>query len=131
MTDYLQAVAGVLVAAILSLTLSKTGKETAMLLTMAACCMVAVIALRYLEPVWEFLDQLRQQTQLDSSMVSILLKVVGIGLIAEIAALVCTDAGNTSLGKSLQILASALILWLAIPLLNSLMTLVTDILGGI
>ena len=47
------------------------------------------------------------------------------------AALVCTDAGNGSLGKSLQFLASAVIIYLSIPVLNGLMDLLQQILGEV
>lgn len=131
MTGFFQAAAGVLLAAILGLMLSKQWKEAAMLLTIAACCMVAAAAVSYLKPVVALMVRLQDQANLDSEFLGILLKVVGIGLIAEIAALICSDAGNASLGKVLQVLASAVILWLSIPLLNELMTLVSDILGGL
>ncbi len=131
MDGFLQAAAGVLLAAILGLMLSKQWKEAAMLLTIAACCMVAAAAVSYLKPVVALLTQLQDQANLDPEFLRILLKVVGIGLIAEIAALICSDAGNASLGKVLQVLASAVILWLSIPLLTELMSLVSGILGGL
>ena len=83
----------------------------------------------FLEPVLDFWKQLQQVGQLDETWLTILMKVVGIGLIAEVASLVCADAGNGSLGKAIQILAAAVILWLSIPLLEGLLELVQRILG--
>ena len=67
--------------------------------------------------------------QLDGDWVTILMKAVGIGLIAEIAALVCSDAGNASLAKAIGILSSAVMLWLSLPLLQGLLELVQNMLG--
>ena len=131
MEQFVQAAAGVLLTVILGLTLNKHGKETGLLLTILVCCMVGAIAIHYLEPVVDLMDQLQKSAELDSDMLVILLKVVGIGFISEIAGLVCSDAGNGALGKTLQMLASAVILWMAIPLFERLLELVTTILGEI
>lgn len=128
---FLRAASAVLLTVVLSLALGKQGKETAGLLSITVCCMVIGIAVRYLVTVWELLDKLGSTGDLNSEMVSTLFKVVGIGMLAEIAALVCTDAGNTSLGKTLQLLSSAVILWLCIPIFTALMDLIQGILGGI
>lgn len=126
---YLRACAAVLLAVILILCLGNKGKDMGTLLALAACCMVAMIAMDYLEPVIDFLNQLESLGGLNSSMISILLKVAGIGIVSEIAALICSDSGNSSLGKTLQMLGSAVILWLSLPLFTMLMELLQNILG--
>ena len=131
MDMFLKATAAVLLSVILFLILNPHFKELGMLITLAACCMVAIVAGQFIEPVVGFLDTLQQVGNLDESFLAILLKVVGIGFLSEIAALVCADAGNTTLGKTLQMLAACVILWLSIPLLNSLLELIQDILGEV
>lgn len=116
---------------VLTLALGRHGKETAGLLSVIVCCMVIGIAIRYLEPVAQFLEKLESLGNLNSEMVATLFKIVGIGMLAEIAAIVCADAGSASLGKTLQLLSSAVILWLCIPIFTALMDLVQGILGGI
>ena len=106
----------------------KTGKEFSLLLTIAVVCMIAGIAVVFLQPVIAFIEKLISIGDFDSDMLKILLKAVGIGLLADITGLICADAGNSSLGKILQILASAVILWLSIPLFTSLIDLVEEIL---
>lgn len=129
MALFLQGCAAVLLAVILILMLGSHGKEMGNLLSLAVCCMVAVIALRYLRPVIDFVEELETIGQLDGELVQILLKAVGIGILSEIAALVCNDAGNASLGKAVQLLGTAVILWLALPLLTALVELIQKILG--
>lgn len=128
---YLRGCVGAILAVILCLTLGKQGGQTGILLTMAASCMVCLIALNYLEPVMDFMEQLEELGALDGSLVTILLKAAGIGFLSEIACLVCADAGNSALGKSLQILGSGVILWLSVPLFQALLELLQQILGGI
>lgn len=128
---FLEAAAAVLLAVILYLVVNSRSKELAILLTLAVCSMIAVVAGRFIQPVIGFVENLETVGQLKHEYLSILLKVVGIGLLAEIAALVCTDAGNATMGKVLQMLGSCVILWLSLPLLNGLIELVQDILGEV
>lgn len=131
MDVFLQATAAVLLAVVLCLVLNRQDKELSVLLTIGVCCMVLLLALRYVQPVVDFFHQLKDMGQLNSDFLEILMKVVGIGFLSEIACLVCTDAGNASLGKTLQMMATFVILWLSIPLLGGLMDLIQNILGEI
>lgn len=131
MERYWIAAAAVLIAVIMSLSLGKHAKETALLLTLAVCCMVASLAVDFLAPVIGFIHRLQSVGQLDTELLSILLKAAGIGLVGELAGLICSDAGNAALGKSMQFLSAAVILWLSLPLLEQLLTLVSEILGEV
>ena len=131
MGTFFQAAAMVLVASVLGLILAKQGKEMATMLTIGVCCMVMIGAVAFLKPVLDLLRQLESLGKLNSQMVQILFKVVGIGLVSEIAGMICTDAGNASMGKALQILGSAVMLWLSIPVFQTLLELIQKIVGGI
>ena len=127
----LQAVAGVLVAVVLWIILSRQGKEYALVLSIGACCLIILVAFRFLEPVLDLLRQLQALGNLQPEWLSIMLKAVGIGLVVEIGSLICADAGNGALSKTMQILGSVAILWLSIPLMNSLIQLIQQILGEV
>ena len=129
MYTFCKAAAAVLLAVVLVPAVAKTEKDISVLLTMAVCCLVAAAALSYLEPVLDLLWELKALGDLSGEMLEILMKAVGIGLVAEIAGMICADAGNGSLGKTLQILASTAILYLSIPLFQAFLTLVQEILG--
>ena len=128
---FLKTAAAALVTAVLTLVISRQAKDFSLLLTMAGCAMAAMIFLHFLEPVLTFVKTLQQLGDLNGEMLQILLKTVGVGLISEISAVVCKDAGNESLGKALLLLGAAVILWLSIPVFQMLMDLMQKILGGI
>lgn len=131
MTLFWQGAAAVLVAVVLLLTLGKQGKEAGMLLSLAVCCMLAVLALTYLKPVIELTKQLQQMVGLDREMFQILLKAVAIGIIGEIAGLICTDTGNAALGKAMQLLSASVVLWLSVPMIEALLELLKEMLGEV
>lgn len=124
-----KAAAVSLLTAILGLTLEKQEKQMSLLLTVAGCVLIAGVGVVYLEPVTDFLRELERLGNLRGDMLGILFKAVGIGLICEIAAVVCHDSGNDSLGKMLRILGSGVILWLSVPVFRALLDLIQSILG--
>ncbi len=131
MDAVLKVIFGALIAVFLGLMLRQQGKDMALLLSLAVCCMVAAAGFSYLTPVMDFLNQLQESTGTDPAFFRILLKSVGIGLVAEIAGLICADAGNAALAKTIQIMATAVILWLSLPLMSALLDLVRKILEDV
>ena len=129
MNGFLGACGAVFLAIILTVNLSGHRKDMASLLTLAVCVMVALVAVRYIRPILEFVEELEEIGGLDSDMIRILLKIVGIGILSEIAVPVCADAGNASVGKAVQFLAVMVILSLSIPLFRSLIQVLQEILG--
>lgn len=126
-----RAAAAVLITVILGLCLDRYEKAATILLTLFTIALVAVLAGSYLEPVIAFVKKLRLVGQLDEGMLQILLKAVGIGMVGEIGGLVCTDSGYGALGKALQVLTGAAILWLSLPLFEQTLQLLQDVLEGI
>lgn len=103
--------------------------EFSVLLSIAGCCMVAASAVSFLKPVWELIWEIEAVGELQDGMLRILLKAAGISLVSELAGVICADAGNGALSKTLHLLSCAVILYLSIPVIRTLVTLIQDILG--
>lgn len=129
MEVFFKATAAVLLTAVAGLVLAKQNKDISALLTILVCCMVASTAMGFLESILAFFDELEALIQLDDGLLEIMLKIVGIGIVGELAAMICSDAGNAALGKALQLLSGILVLWLALPLLQTMLELINGILG--
>lgn len=128
MNEFLKVIAGLLASLLLYVQLSKQQKDYAAVFSIAASCFLLFAAIEYLTPVFQFIGELENLAGLDSEMLKILLKAVGIGLLSEIAGLICNDCGNGALGKSVQLFASCVILWLSLPLFTNLLALIKNIL---
>lgn len=131
MNIFLKAAATVIVAVVLCIALSKSGKDLSLLLSLLVCCMVISIGITYLDSVFAFINRLKSVGNLDEDKIQIVLKATGIGMLAEITNLICTDAGYATLGKSVKILSTAVILWFALPMMESLLDLLDVILGAL
>ena len=121
--------AGVLVAVILILALGKQEKDLAMMLGMAVCVMAAAAALAILEPVLDFLYRLSELAGIHSDLTETLIKITGIGMVSELARMICADSGNTALAQGMHLMGTAMILLLSLPVLESLLDLMQQILG--
>lgn len=126
-----KTISGILIALVLCHALNKQGKDISVLLAITVCCIVTTAAISYLSPVMDFFKGLQATGNLNTEMMQIMLKAVGIGLLTEITVQICADMGNASLGKSLQILSAAAMLWLSLPLFRQLLELLDTVLGGI
>ena len=129
MGEYLQWAAVVLVGVILALVVGRQSKDMGLLLSLAVCVLVCLGALRFFEPVMELLRELRRLGDLDSEAISIALKCAGIGLLSELVGLICADAGESAMGKALELLSAAAILWLSLPLIRQLLKLIEGVLS--
>lgn len=130
MDTLFKIVAGIMVSLILLIVLERRDKHIAMLLTLAICCMTVALSAEFLRPIIQLIKQLQRTAEIDAFFLSQLIKTVATAAICEITAALCAESGYASLGKTLQYVGTAVILYLSIPLITALMELITDLLGG-
>ena len=128
---YLKGCCAAMIGLILALVVGNNRKDFAMLLSISVCCVLVLCAVSYLKPVLNYLEKLRVLGNLDSEVVKILIKAVGIGFLTEISVLICNDAGNASTGKVLQYLGTSVILWLSVPLFQMMTELLQRMLENV
>ena len=121
---YLKIAATVLVAVVLCIVLSKQGKDISILLSLAVCCIILASAETYLRAVLDFVVRLTQIGNLHGEMIQILIRIAGIGIVSRIAGFICTDAGNQTLGKALQVITTITVLYLSLPLLEEMISII-------
>ena len=131
MSEFWKTTSIVLLTVILGLAVGKTERDISAVLSLVAACIAAGVVVTILEPVLNYLWELQRLCDLPEGLVSVLLKAVGIALVAELSSAVCTDAGNALLGRMLQILGGAVVLSLSVPMFRTLMTIIKEMIGGL
>jgi len=131
MEGYWKAAAVIILTLILGTTVGKTEKDIALVLTVTACCGVVMVAMQYLSEVIGFLWKLGSNTGYQNSLMDTLLKITGVALMTELTGLLSSDAGNSSLGKAMQILGTSAILFLSLPLLEAFLSIIQELMGMI
>lgn len=127
----MKAVAVALIAVVLVLILKKGDSGIAQLLSVLVCCMILGAALSLFRPIAEFLTDVQSLGGMDGQYYTILLKAVGVSVTAEIASLLCSDSGNAAMGKTIQFLATAVIVSLSLPLMNAFLQLIEGIVDAL
>lgn len=117
-------------AAVLCVLVRQNEKATGLALSILTCVTVLVLGFRFLQPIWSIADKLRELSGLSNSLVSPLFKVVGIGLLTQIAGSVCSEAGETSMAKAVEISGAVLAVYTSLPLLAAVLSLVEKLIGG-
>ena len=128
MDIYLRLVAGILIAAILTMVLKKQERDIAVLLSLTVCTIVVISISAYLGEMVSVVWQLSEISGIDESWIRMILKILGIGLLSQISASICSDSGNQSLSQAIQILTNVVILWLCMPLLEQILMLLRTVL---
>ena len=129
MVLFWKAVAIVILTVILSTAVGKKEKDIALVLTTAACCGIACLAMQPLSEVIEFIWNIKTFSEYQNPFTGIILKIIGVAVITEITALISVDAGCSSLEKAMQFFGSVTILALSLPLFESFINIVQEILN--
>ena len=129
MENYWKACAIMILTVVLGAALGKTEKDLSVVLTLAACCIILMVALKYLSDIMVFLWELGSGIGDRNPFTGILLKIAGVALVTEVSSLFSSDAGNSSLGKAMQILGNSVILFLSLPILEAFLTVIQEIMG--
>lgn len=117
-----------LVAVFLSLTIKRISKEVASLVSIFAGVIIVILLMPYLREITDNLINFSAVNNIPNNFIKLLVKVLGIGFLSEFCASVAKDAGENSIAQKIQFGGKILIMVLVMPLFNTLITMITDLL---
>lgn len=124
-----QLVGIALITAVAALVIKGTKPELAVAVTIAGSVILLLFVLEAFRGSISIFTEIAEMTGLDAVIVRTLLKMVGIGYIVEFTAGILNDFGQNSLADKLVFCGKILVLILAVPILESILTLISDLLG--
>ena len=104
----------VLVTALLTLVLKKHSPELSLTLSLCACALGVGLLASYVEPVLSLAASLAARAEL--------------GLLTELSAAVCVDAGQSALAKITELGGGLLCLVVSLPLVQAVLALIEELL---
>ena len=116
-----------LIGAILSILLRNSKPEFSMLIPVVVSFTVLACAMPYLIRITEELSRMASSAGINSSYMRIVIKVIGISYLVCITAELCKDAGENAIAAKIELGGKVIILAMAIPIINSLLNLVKEI----
>ena len=123
----IKASALALSAAVIGTVLKKSSPEMSLLLSMAASCAIIYTAIEAVSDIATFLWSLADMSGLSSEIFTIVLKSAAMAVITKIAADICKDSGYSSASSALELLGSATVLYIALPLFETMIQMINSI----
>lgn len=125
------AIAGVvIVAAFLAVILKQQRPEYAMAVTLLAGIVILTLILTKAMPVFSSIKGLIDASNLPGEYGQILFKALGLGLLTQLAADACKDAGETALATKAEFAGKVALLLLALPLFEKIAELAVSLISG-
>jgi Stage III sporulation protein AC/AD protein family. len=115
-------------AALLTVLVKKQSPELALVLSLCACTLGAAVLLQALRPLLSLANSLAAKAGLEPELAEPLWKCLGMGLLTEISAGLCADAGQTALAKVVELGGGILCLCVSLPLLQAVLALIEGLL---
>lgn len=127
--DYYYRILGmVLITVMLCCAVPKNISELRMVLVICGFLAVAWFIVYLLEPIIGFMRELSEIGTFTNEYTVILFKITGICILSQLAVLICSDSGNASMGKILQLSSNVIVIYLGIPIFQSLLGILQEIL---
>ena len=123
-----QLVGIAIITAVAALLLKGTKPELAFAVTIAGGIILLLFAFEIFKGSLAIFQKITDATGIESSIVKILLKMVGIGYLVEFSAGVLNDFGQNNLGDKLIFCGKIIILVLAVPIFESVLNLIVKLL---
>lgn len=115
------------VTAVTALLLKSTRPELAFAVTVAGCIILLLVILDLVKDSFSILGDIAEGTGIDASLIKTLLKMIGIGYLVEFSAGLLNDFGQNSLADKLIFAGKLVVLVLAVPILESVLTLISSL----
>ena len=127
--EIFQLVGIAFVTAVAALILKQTKPELAFAVTVAGSVILLLFVFEIFRDSVYIFSEIADSTGIDASLVKILLKMVGIGYLVEFSAGILNDFGQGSVADKLVFCGKVLVLVLAVPILESVLSLIVKLLG--
>ena len=127
--EIFQLVGIAFITAVAALILKSTKPELAFAVTVAGSVILLLFVFEIFRDSLSIFGDIAQTTGLSSVLVKTLLKMIGIGYLVEFSAGILNDFGQNSLSDKLVFCGKIVVLVLAVPILDSVLQLVNQLLG--
>ena len=117
-----------LITAISVLIIKPVRNDFAVLLSVVGGIIIILFIIKYVSDIFSTLQMIASETGVNSSLFSLILKIVGIGYLVEFTASLCSDAGVGGLGDKVLLGGKIVILSMSLPIVNNILSIVMGLL---
>lgn len=102
--------------------------EFAIYISIICGVLILIFVMDKLNNILNLIKSVVDKTNINSSFITILLKITGIAFLAEFAVSVCKDAGEGAIASKIEIGSKIIIIFISIPIISNLLQLIIKIL---
>ena len=117
-----------LITCIAALIIKPVRSDFAMLISMVGGVIILVMILSSLATAINLISSIANQTGIDSHLLSLVFKIIGVGYLTEFTASLCADTGSSGLGDKVLLGGKVVILVMALPIITSILSIVMELL---
>ena len=116
------------IAAVMALLLRQNRPEIAIQISIAAAVVIFFYIAPYFLGIVRMFEDLTEQLSIDLRFFDIVLKIIGIAYITQLGAELCRDAGENAIAAKIELAGKVILLVMSMPIVYSLINLVTGLL---
>lgn len=128
MTEILKIAGIAVISVLLVIIVREYKKEMAFQISIAAICILMLLIIGTLTDVLDSIKNILGQYGFDSGLFGTILKIIGIAYMAQLAAQICIDAGESALAVKVELAGRILLIATALPLCISILEAVSALL---
>jgi stage III sporulation protein AD len=117
------------VSSALYLVIRRDSRDMALLLTLSVSAFMLLLGLNMAGAVVRFVNHLGESAGLQSAAVSIVLKEVGISIVARLASDICREAGQVSAASGAEFVGAIAALYVALPLFETVISMIESLIA--
>ena len=127
--DIIFKIVGVgLVTCIATLIIKPIRSDFSIFIGIAGGLIIIFMIINYLTGIFATLKDIIGITGVNSSLYSLLLKIIGIGYLIEFTAGICSETGNQALGDKVLLGGKIVILVMSLPIITNILQIIMEIL---
>jgi len=117
-----------LITAISVLIIKPIRNDFAILLSVVGGIIILLFIIKYVSDIFSTLQMIVGETGVNSSLFTIILKIVGVGYLTEFTASLCSDCGIGGLGDKVLLGGKIVVLTMALPIINNILSMIIGLL---
>lgn len=117
-----------LLICIISIIIKQIKPEFYLIILLAGGAIMVLMLAGEIKKIIDYFLTIFSKTNLELSLFSSILKILGVGYITEFASSICVDSGCSSIGDKITIAGKIIILYLSLPVITNLLNIIIDLL---
>ena len=126
--EILKIIGIAILTSIMAVIVKQIKPEFYIVILLSGGIVILLMVIDQLKVIVNYFITIFSKTNLDISIFTSVLKVLGVGYLTEFANSICIDSGNSSLGDKVLLGGKIIILCMALPIITSLLDIIIDLL---